>query len=111
MNEIPIEIDVQTLQTWREQGKEFVLVDCRETSEYQIAKIPGSQLMPMSIWETQAEQLKGMEDKPIVVHCHHGGRSMRVTQWLRQHGFVHAQNLAGGIDAWSRDIDPQVPRY
>jgi rhodanese-related sulfurtransferase len=45
------------------------------------------------------------------VHCHHGGRSLRVTQFLRQRGFAQAQNMAGGIDAWSLRIDPTVPRY
>ncbi len=50
-------------------------------------------------------------DEPIVVLCHHGARSLSVTMWLRQQGFDHAQSLAGGIDRWSRTIDPVIPRY
>ena len=47
----------------------------------------------------------------IIVHCHHGGRSLRVTNYLRQQGFSQAQNMSGGIDAWSLEVDPAVPRY
>jgi rhodanese-related sulfurtransferase len=50
-------------------------------------------------------------DRPIVVLCHHGQRSLSVAMWLREQGFDHAQSLAGGIDAWSRTIDPTIPRY
>jgi rhodanese-related sulfurtransferase len=46
-----------------------------------------------------------------VVHCHHGGRSLRVAHWLREQGFANAQSMAGGIDRWSQEIDPSVPRY
>ena len=53
----------------------------------------------------------GPKDTPIVVHCHHGGRSQRVMQFLRQQGFDQAQNMAGGIDAWSLEIDSSIPRY
>ena len=53
----------------------------------------------------------GAKEDRIVVHCHHGGRSQRVTQFLRQQGYDQAQNMAGGIDAWSLDVDPSVPRY
>jgi rhodanese-related sulfurtransferase len=47
----------------------------------------------------------------VVVHCHHGGRSMQVTRWLRQQGFAKAQSMAGGIDAWAAEIDTSLPRY
>jgi rhodanese-related sulfurtransferase len=53
----------------------------------------------------------GAKEGHIVVHCHHGGRSLRVTQFLRQQGFEQAQNMAGGIDAWSVEVDAAVPRY
>jgi rhodanese-related sulfurtransferase len=45
------------------------------------------------------------------VHCHHGGRSLRVVRWLREQGFSRAQSMAGGIDQWAVDIDPSLPRY
>ncbi len=92
MNDLPLEIDVKTLQQWRESGREFILLDCREASEYQIASISGSRLMPMSDWEVCSKELQGLEGQSIVVHCHHGGRSMRVTQWLRKNGYDKAQN-------------------
>lgn len=111
MTDLPLEIDVQTLHDWRQKGREFILLDCREASEFQIASITGAKLMPMSDWPTHASELEAFRDQSIVVHCHHGGRSMRITQWLRQNGYTKAQNLAGGIDAWSREIDPQIPRY
>jgi rhodanese-related sulfurtransferase len=55
--------------------------------------------------------LAAHRDRRIVVHCHHGGRSLRVANWLRGQGFEQAQSMAGGIDAWSTEIDPAVPRY
>jgi rhodanese-related sulfurtransferase len=51
------------------------------------------------------------EDQPIAVLCHHGARSLSVANWLRQQGFSKAQSVAGGIDLWSRVIDPHIPRY
>ena len=67
--------------------------------------------MPMSNWAEEAEQLKQFEGQRLVVHCHHGGRSLRVVHWLRLQGPINAQNLSGGINAWSQLIDPSVPRY
>jgi rhodanese-related sulfurtransferase len=65
----------------------------------------------MSELATRVEELAAHKDKPIIVHCHHGGRSLRVAKWLREQGFIQAQSMAGGIDAWSLQIDPDVPRY
>ena len=56
-------------------------------------------------------ELGGKEAGRVVVHCHPGGRSLRVTQYLRQQGFTQVQNMAGGIDAWSQQVDSSVPRY
>jgi rhodanese-related sulfurtransferase len=64
------------------------------------------QTLPSSLAE-----LEPYRNGRIVVHCHHGGRSARVTSWLRQQGFANVQNMTGGIDAWSLEVDPQVPRY
>jgi rhodanese-related sulfurtransferase len=108
---VPIEIDVQQACQLLTSNSDVVLIDVREPSEYEIAKIEGSVLFPMSGIADQLEQLQLYQDKHIIVHCHHGGRSMRVTQWLRQNGFPQAQNMAGGIDAWSIQIDTGIPRY
>ena len=59
----------------------------------------------------RAAELEPHKNGEIVVHCHHGGRSLRVVNWLRQQGYAHAINMAGGIDQWSQVIDPSVPRY
>ncbi len=107
---LPIEIDVQTVKSLLGSG-DFVLIDCRETSEWETARIEGAVLMPMSQWMESVGQLEAFKGKHVAVHCHHGGRSMRVTSWLRQNGFPDAQNVAGGIDAWSMEIDSSVPRY
>ena len=87
-----------------------LLLDVREPWEAATASIPGSILIPMGDIPSRAHAELD-PDQPIVVLCHHGARSLSVTMWLRREGFDHAQSLAGGIDAWSRTIDPAIPRY
>jgi len=109
---LPLEIDcLQTAAKLRQQLDDFVLIDCREEAEHATAHIDAARLIPMSQMMARAAELEAWRDKHIVVHCHHGGRSMKVTQWLRSQGFDLAQSMAGGIDAWSQQIDPSVPRY
>ncbi len=108
---LPIEIDVHALDELRQAKADFLLLDVREASEYENCRIEGSKLLPMSELGDRLAELDAHRDRHIVIHCHHGGRSMRVTQYLRQQGFAQTQNLAGGIDAWSLQIDPEVPRY
>lgn len=107
---LPLEIDVQLVKSLL-KSSDFVLIDCREQSEWNTARIEGAVLIPMSQWMESQSQLDEFKGKRVAVHCHHGGRSMRVTQWLRQNGFPEAQNMAGGIDAWSVHVDSNVPRY
>jgi rhodanese-related sulfurtransferase len=87
-----------------------ILLDVREPWEFQHVHLPGSLLMPMGDVPSRAHAELD-PDAPIVVLCHHGQRSLSVAMWLRNQGFDHAQSLAGGIDAWSRQIDPTHPRY
>jgi rhodanese-related sulfurtransferase len=87
-----------------------VLLDVREPWEFQTASLPESLLMPMGDVTSRAHAELD-PDAHIVVMCHHGQRSLSVAMWLRGQGFERAQSLAGGIDAWSRVIDPSVPRY
>ena len=108
---IPWEIDVRTVKQKLDAGEPFFFLDCREQSEYETAKIAGTTLLPMSEVTTRATELEPHRDELIVVHCHHGGRSMRVAQWLRQNGYSKAQSMAGGIHQWSADIDPTIPQY
>ncbi len=109
-NQLPMEIDVQEVARLLNDGQ-IVLIDCREEPEFQIAKISGAVLMPMSRWADLGPDLKQYVDQRIVVHCHHGGRSLRVTKWMRQNGFDNTQNMTGGIQAWSEQIDATVPQY
>lgn len=87
-----------------------VLLDVREPWEFQTASLPGAVLMPMGDVTSRAHAELD-PDAHIVVLCHHGQRSLSVAMWLRGQGFEYAQSLAGGIDGWSREIDPTVPRY
>lgn len=93
-----------------QQTQQFVLLDVREPWEAVRASLPGALLMPMGDVPSRAHTELD-PDAHIVVFCHHGQRSLSVAMWLRAQGFDLAQSLAGGIDAWSRTIDPSVPRY
>ena len=86
-----------------------VLLDVREPSEFSYCAIPGSLPMPMASVPARLQELD--PDAEIVVICHHGGRSMQVAAFLAHHGFEHVANIAGGIDAWAREKDPNLPRY
>lgn len=104
------EISVETFAQQRQQDPKPLLLDVRETWEFNFASLPDSLLMPMGEVPSRAHQELD-PDQPIIVLCHHGARSLSVTMWLREQGFEHVQSLAGGIDRWSRVIDPSVPRY
>lgn len=92
-------------------GQERIrLLDVREPWEFQTARIAGATLMPMGEVPSRANQELDPEDHVVVI-CHHGVRSMNMTVWLRQQGFEKAQSMRGGIDAWSRTIDKNVPMY
>lgn len=107
----PLEIDVHETNQRMQRGEDFLLIDVRQPEEYRIASLPAAVLIPLGELSTRLAEIEAYRDKRIVVHCHHGGRSLRAVMGLRQLGFHGAQNLAGGIDWWSQQIDPQVPRY
>jgi rhodanese-related sulfurtransferase len=86
-----------------------MLLDVREPWEHERARIEGSRLVPMR--EVPARVAEIDDDKEVVAICHHGGRSMQVAMFLERQGFKRVHNLMGGIDAWSRTIDPSVPTY
>ena len=105
-----LELTVDDLKQRLSSPTPPVLLDVREPWEFGTAKIPGSILIPMN--EVPARALNELdEDAPIVVLCHHGQRSLSVAVWLRNQGFEQAQSITGGIDAWSRLVDPTVSRY
>lgn len=108
---IPLEVDVSTVRDMLIGSNDVVLLDCREPAEADIASIRGAVLIPMGQIPMAGERLSVFNGKRVVVHCHHGGRSLRVAHWLRANGHSDAQSMAGGIDAWSLEIDQTVPRY
>jgi rhodanese-related sulfurtransferase len=104
------EINPEWVQQMSLRGEPFMLLDVREPWEFDAARIEGAKLIPMGDVPSRAHQELDPEEH-IVVYCHHGVRSLNVTAWLRQQGFEKAQSMAGGIDAWSRRVDPKVPVY
>jgi rhodanese-related sulfurtransferase len=108
---VPLEIDVLSVKQMLDRGEKFVLLDCREADEVATARIEGAVHIPMREIPGRLAELEAARQGRVVVHCHHGGRSLRVTHFLRQQGFSEAQNMTGGIDAWSQQVDGSVPRY
>lgn len=95
----------------RPGARDFRLIDCREESEWQICRLPDAQLVPLSRFGELAQQVFTNTQEHLIIYCHHGMRSLRAAQFLRQHGFIHAQSMRGGIDAWADMVDPETPRY
>jgi rhodanese-related sulfurtransferase len=87
------------------------LLDVREPWEHELAALPDSKLVPLSQLHTRTSEIQPPENAIIVAYCHHGIRSLSAAALLEQMGIVPAYSLAGGIDAWSREIDSQIPRY
>jgi len=104
------EISAEDVKVMKDAGQNLALLDVREPWELQTACIAGSKHIPMGEMPSRAHQELDPEQH-IVVVCHHGVRSLKVTHWLRQQGFERAQSMRGGIDAWSRRVDAKVPLY
>src|SRR5258707_8087754 len=104
------EITTEEVKSKLDKGEAFTLLDVREPWEFETAHIVGAKLVPMGDVPSRAHQ-ELYPEAHIVVVCHHGVRSMNVTAWLRQQGFEKAQSMQGGIDAWSRRVDGNVPVY
>lgn len=97
------------LRDWQQQGRALVLLDVREANEVAYAALPGHVHMPMHMVPLRHNELP--DEVPLVVYCHHGVRSLQVAAFLARAGFNEVYNLAGGIDAWSQQVDASVPRY
>ncbi|MFZ1087014.1 MAG: rhodanese-like domain-containing protein [Terracidiphilus sp.] len=106
-NEIP-QMNVKELKRRIDAGEEAYILDVREPWEFKVAQI-GGKLIPMNEIPQRLSEID--HEREIIVHCHHGVRSQRVAEFLQKSGFPRVVNLAGGIDAWSREVDPQVPKY
>jgi sulfur-carrier protein adenylyltransferase/sulfurtransferase len=103
------EMSPRELKRRMDAGEPFELLDVREPFEYEIARIDGAKLIPLGEITERLDELRG--EQPIVVHCHSGKRSAQAARLLQQRGFANVYNLEGGIDAWSDQIDPNVPKY
>ena len=111
MTDLPLHIDVNSVKDLLDSGEDFLLLDCREPQEHALVRIDGAKLIPMQEIASRLAELEPHRKGRIVVHCHHGGRSLKVTTWLRGQGFTQVQNMSGGIDAWSLLVDTSLPRY
>jgi len=105
------ELTAAQLKAWLEdEGREPpVLLDVREAWEVQICRIPDSLHIAMGEVPARAGELD--PEAPLVAICHHGGRSMQVAVLLERNGHKNVYNLVGGVDAWSRTVDPSMPVY
>lgn len=108
-----LQIDVMGLRDLIASGAPLAMLDVREPWEHELCQIERSKLIPLAELPARSGELRalGETDAPLVVICHHGGRSMQATLWLRQQGFENAINLSGGIDAWASTIDTSMRRY
>jgi len=109
---LPLEIVPREVRRRLDSGENIALIDVREPGEFQLARIARAELIPMRTVPAQLQRLDALaEETTLIVLCHHGVRSLNVVQWLREQGVAACQSMAGGIDRWSIEIDPTVPRY
>lgn len=104
------EVTCEELKQRIESNAPVRLVDCREPWEHQLVRLADSTNIPMNDTPSRVEEYRGF-DEPTVVYCHHGVRSLHVVSWLRSQGVENVASLRGGIDAWTMQVDPSLPRY
>ncbi len=98
------------LKEWLDRDRRVTLLDVRTPLEHRICRLEGARLIPLQELSERMGELEASAEE-IVVYCHHGTRGAQAVDYLRRMGFPKARNLAGGIDSWSRTVDPGVPRY
>ena len=103
----PTEICIRWPDTSR--SDELVILDVRESAELQVASLEGALHIPMNSVPQRLQELDS--DKPLAVLCHHGSRARQVAAYLLASGRDNIFNVLGGIDAWSQEVDPKIPRY
>jgi rhodanese-related sulfurtransferase len=107
---VPNQIGVRDLKTLFDRGEPVYLVDVRQPWEHERAALPNSVLVPLDRLAVQHADIAPPEGALVVAYCHHGIRSLHAAAMLERIG-LRVVSLAGGIDAWSLEIDPTVPRY
>jgi rhodanese-related sulfurtransferase len=108
MSNVPA-LDVEKLRDMLQSEVPPLVIDVREKKENDLCRIPGSRLIPLGELPQHLAEIP--KDRPVVLHCHHGGRSGRATAYLMERGYSNVFNLTGGIHAWSERIDSNVKTY
>ena len=113
MPPLPLEISVQEARRQiAALGASLRLIDVRDPDEYALCRLPGAELIPLpGVCPPRLRARLPDKTADIILYCHHGMRSARAAEYLRQLGYTKAQSMAGGIEKWSTEIDPTVPRY
>jgi rhodanese-related sulfurtransferase len=109
--EVVREISAAELARKQAAGEAIVLIDVRQPWEHEIVALANSQLLPLAELAERAGEIAAAANATVVVYCHHGIRSRSAVLFLEQQGMARVCSLAGGIDAWSLEIDPSLPRY
>jgi adenylyltransferase/sulfurtransferase len=104
-----LEITPAEVKARLDRGENLVLVDVREPWEYELCRIEGARLVPLGALAASFQTLPDVDE--VICYCHHGIRSLDAAAWLRFQGIEKAKSMAGGIERWSLDIDPKIPRY
>jgi rhodanese-related sulfurtransferase len=104
-----LEITPADVKARLDRGEKLFLVDVREPWEHQLCRIDGAQLVPLGSLAASLQTLPDVDE--LICYCHHGMRSLDAAAWLRLQGIEKAKSLAGGIERWSLEVDPRVPRY
>lgn len=109
---VSYEVTPQAAKAALTDSKQSILIDVREPAEWALAHIEGAELISMGSIPAELQKLEGLSDAgDLLILCHHGVRSLQVTLWLRGKGIENCFSVAGGIDRWSAEVDPTVPRY
>jgi adenylyltransferase/sulfurtransferase len=105
------EVEPLELRSRLDSGEELLLLDVRQPVEWEMARIEGARLVPLGDLSRRLSELEAWRERPVVVHCQSGFRGRAACRFLVSHGFAQVANLRTGLDGWSRDVDPSVPRY
>ncbi|HEV2292343.1 MAG TPA: molybdopterin-synthase adenylyltransferase MoeB [Tepidisphaeraceae bacterium] len=105
------EVTPREVKSLLDQKKDFVFIDCRLPNEHAITHIQGTRLIPLQQLGQKIGELRGNEEKQVIVHCRSGARSMQFAQILKQQGFKDVKSMAGGILLWNKDVNPGGPQY
>jgi len=106
-----LEISVQETKALLDSGVPLRLIDCREPDEYAFCRIEGAELMPLSTFAGEIGARVPDRNALVVIYCHAGVRSARAADYMTGLGYTNVRSMRGGIEAWSLEVDPSVPRY